>query len=288
MNVQDISSMATNRGELPNAVREASPEALIAGLIPADRVRLAFQPMWDSRREAVSQFIVTPIDPRTNSWAPGYHYETGAHTQRAYGDIDERHLRLSEEALRTLFASGHKALVSAPVHLSNLKNSTAFSRLSAVMGGFGAELRRYRVVRITGIEAGFPRAYLGDVVRQLKMHWPSVALTFNLNDPDPLTALKFSPSAIGFALPPGMCEMDLKPEYVNRIRTLSAAARPQQVPVFIDGMVSPELVRRLMSLGVDKFASPSIWPMQEQPSGAQRWQVAKLAQAVGGNENRAA
>jgi len=121
------------------------------------------------------------------------------------------------------------------VHLSNLKNSTAFSRLSAVMGGFGAELRRYRVVGITGIEAGFPRAYLGDLDRQLKMHWPSVALTFNLNDPDPLTALKFSPSAIGFAMPPGMGEMDLKPEYVNRIRALSAAARPQQVPVFIDG-----------------------------------------------------
>lgn len=159
----------------------------------------------------------------------------------------------------------------------------AFSRLSAVMGGFDAELKRYRVVRVTGIEAGFPRAYLGDVVRQLRMHAPSVALTFNLADPDPITALKFSPSAIGFALPPGLGEIDLKPEYINRIRALADAARPQQVPVFIDGVVSPELVRRLMSLGVCKFASPSVWPMQEQPSGAQRWAAARLAQAVGLN-----
>jgi hypothetical protein len=96
MNVTEISAMVTNRGELPNVAREAATEAPITGLIPADRVRMSFQPMWDSRREAVSQYIVKPVDPRTNTWAPGYHYETGPLVQRSFAEIDERHLRLSE------------------------------------------------------------------------------------------------------------------------------------------------------------------------------------------------
>lgn len=238
--------------------------------------RIAFQPAWDARREALTTAVVRPIDTHTDRPAAGYHFDARPDTPRYYADIDEHQLRASEDAIRTLFASGRRTLLTTSLHLSSLQNAAALTRLLAAMGGFDRKAARYRVIRVAGIEPGFPRIYLEDICRVLRTRVPNIVFGLDWREPDLASALRLQPAGAGFLLPSDGGVSSLRPETLARIRGAAETCRQHRLPFFVDGDFGPDTAQRLVADGVDILASPRLWPMTDALDGAEKWPAARL------------
>jgi hypothetical protein len=241
--------------------------------------RMAFQPAWDARREALTTWVVRPLDPRTGHPVTGYHFESAIDSPRHYAELDEIQLRDSEEAIRRLFASGRKALVTTVLHASSLQGANALTKMSGIMAGFDRDLVRYRIIRVTGIEPGFPRIYLEDICRALRTRVPNIVFGLDWREPDIASALRLQPMGIGFPLSPDAMHGSPRADMLARIRGAVETCHQHHTPVFVDGGFGPDLAQRFIADGVDVLASPKIWPIVEDIGAAEKWPAAKLGPA---------
>ena len=277
MSVEDLASAFGDLIFATDAAEEAFPDHPSGPLAPA-RMEMAFQPAWDVRREALTTWIVTPIDPRTGRRVSGYHFETDLDAVRHYAELDEMQLKASEDAIRGLFASGRKALVTTALHVSSLQNANTLVRLFSVISGFKKDLARYRIIRIAGVEAGFPRIYLEDICRMLRLRVPNIVFGLDWREPDVASALRLQPVGIGFPLPSDLTSGS-RAEMLARIRNAAEVCHQHHTPVFVDGDFGLDLAQRFVAAGVDVLASPKIWPLARELDGAEKWPAAKLGPA---------
>jgi hypothetical protein len=265
-----VDDFAEAFGDLIVDSNDAHPSQAKANEIP-----IGYTPVWDSKRQAVTTFFVTPLNAETGrplDWD---------HASHRHINMDELKLKASEDALRQIHASGKKALVGVALHVTSLNNQHSLARLFSVMADFDKELARFRVLRVSGVEPGFPRIYLEDVIRTLKTRIPNIALGFNWMEPDVSSALKLAPSAIGFTLPPGSLGAHApRAELFARIRSAVEAAKHYGVPVGVEGDIPPELVQRFAMDGVTHMASPRIWPVDRELPNAGGWPISRLSQVV--------
>ncbi len=190
-------------------------------------MQMRFQPIWDARREALTNFLVTPVDPRTAERVDGYHFEPHADAVRSYLELDELQLKASEEALKNLFGAGRKALVSVSIHVSSLQTTAALSQIFSILSGFDRKLAAYRIVRIVGIEPGFPRIYLEDICRTLMSRAQRIAFGIAWNEPDIASLLRLRPSAVGFLLPPSATSpWSSRADLIGRVRSAVEVCAP--------------------------------------------------------------
>jgi hypothetical protein len=259
-------------------IAESRPAAPASSRMPEDpnETRFGFTPVWDTRRAALTTYFVTPIDPST-----GGSLDAVADTPARHAELDELKLRASEGAIKALFASGKRALVGVALHISSLNNETQLARLYSVMAKFDKTLTRFRVVRVTGVEPGFPRIYLEDITRTLKARIPNVAIGLNWTEPDVASVLRLKPAAIGFTLPPGaLSSIAPRAELFARVHAALDLARPLNTPVYVEGDITPDQAQRFALDGVQLLASPTIWPTQAALPAAERWPASKLSEAV--------
>ena len=232
---------------------------------------MGFTPVWDARRGALTTYFVTPLDRETG------HPLDWDHTHHRHTEMDEQKLRASEEAMRSLFATGRKALVGVALHISSLNNQQSLERLLAVMSKFDRALSRYRVLRISGVEPGFPRIYLEDILRTLRPRIPNIAIGFNWTDPDIGRVMKLQPAAIGFSLPPGsLGPRAPRADLFARVHAAVELARHHGAPVGVEGDIAPEHAQRFVADGVQHLASLRIWPVLPALPPAQIWPASKL------------
>lgn len=242
----------------------------------------SYQPMWDCRREALTMSTITPIDSKTGERVRGYNFDGPLALHRTV-DLDEMQLRESETAIQTMLANGRKGLVNVSLHVASLSSPHNLARLLAVLGSFDRDLARFRIVRIAGAEPGFPRSRLEDLTRRLKARAPNVAFSIHWNEPDLAAMLRLGPCAVNLPIPdevfqPGAARIDL----AGRIKAAVAATRPAQIPVCVEGRLSPDLATRLKAAGVAAIASPLVWPMAPEPVSATPWPAMKLVNLVHG------
>jgi hypothetical protein len=233
-------------------------------------IPMGFTPVWDSKRGALTTFFVTPMDAETG------HPLDWDHTHTRHIEMDELKLRVSEDAMRKLFSTGRKAFVGVALHVSTLNSQQSLSRLFAVMSKFDKKLSKYRVLRISGVEPGFPRIYLEDIMRTLKSSIPNIAIGFNWTEPDVVSALKLHPSAIGFTLPPGSMTPHAKADVFARIHDATSLARLHGVPVGVEGDIGPDHAQRFAMDGVQLMASLRIWPVRPTLPAAEIWSCNRL------------
>jgi hypothetical protein len=149
------------------------------------------------------------------------------------------------------------------------------------MAQFDKQLVSHRVIRITGVEPGFPRIYLEDITRTLKARIPNIAIGLNGMEPDIGSVLKVQPAAIGFSLAPGALAAHApRAELFSRIHAAADLAKRHGVPVGIEGDITPDQAQRFAMDGVRHMASLRIWPVRSSLPGAEIWPVGKLSQAV--------
>ena len=277
MSVEDLANAFGDLFFATEAGEDASPAA--SGPLNPASLEMSFQPAWDARREALTTWIVTPIDPRTGRRVSGYHFETDLEATRHYAELDELQLKASEQAIRGLFASGRKALVTTALHVSSLQNANTLIRLFGVISGFKKDLARYRIIRIAGIEPGFPRIYLEDICRMLRLRVPNVVFGLDWREPDVASALRLQPVGIGFPLAPDLLSASPRADMLARIRNAAEVCHLHHTPVFVDGDFNLDLAQRFLAAGVDVLASPKIWPLARQLDGAEKWPSANLGPA---------
>ncbi|MDP3492345.1 MAG: hypothetical protein Q8R82_04470 [Hyphomonadaceae bacterium] len=237
---------------------------------PAE-IPMGFTPVWDAQRGALSTFFISPLDPATG-WPMDWNYASHRHT-----DMDELKLKASEEAMRKLFASGKKALVGVAVHVSSLNSQQSLSRLMGVISKFDPALARYRVIRVSCVEPGYPRIYLEDILRVLKPRIPYVAIGLNWSEPDVASVLNLKPAAIGFTLPTGALGVHgPKADAFARIHAATEHARHVGVSVGVEGDLLPDHAQRFAQDGVNHVCSPRIWPTRRTLPPAEIWPASRL------------
>ncbi len=238
-------------------------------------IPMGYTPVWDAQRGALSTFFISPLDPATG-WPMDWDFASHRHT-----DMDELKLKASEEAMRTLFATGKKALVGVALHVSSLNNQQSLSRLMAVISKFDPALARYRVIRVSCVEPGYPRIYLEDILRVLKPHIPHVAIGLNWAEPDVASVLKLQPAAIGFSLAAGaLGPHGPKTDAYARILASIEQSHHHGVSVGVEGDIQPAHARRFTQDGVNHICSPRIWPLRRALPAAELWPAARLGAEV--------
>ena len=270
-----IDDFAATFGDL--IVEERSPVTHGSSL-PQDpaQIGFGFTPVWDAKRGALTTYFVTPVDPVT-----GASLDAAVETMARHSELDELKLKISEESIRHLFASDRRALVGVAMHVSSLNNEASVAKLYSVISKFDKMLLQYRVVRVTGVEPGFPRIYLEDIVRTLKTRIPKVAIGLNWMEPDISSILRLQPAAIGFTLPPGALSVHApRAELFARVRAAIDLAKPHGIPVYVEGDFTPDQAQRFAMDGVQLLTSPRIWPARPALSAAEKWHASKLSEAV--------
>ena len=232
--------------------------------------------MWDAKRAALTTYFVTPVDAR-----PGTRWMPWPIRLRGTLELDELKLKASEDAIRAAFRLRPASALSAWRCTSPASTtSRAWRKLFSVMAKFDKTLLAYRVMRITGVEPGFPRIYLEDIARTLKARIPNIAIGLNWTEPDVASVLRLQPAAIGFTLPPGALTLACAAGRAVRARACrdrpGAAARHAGL---CRGDFAPDQAQRFAMDGVQLLASPRIWPTGP-PARRRNGRSSKLSEAV--------
>lgn len=267
VDTMDAAAVSALADSLPASPPPAQPQ----------RVRYLYQPVWAAAHEAITSYFLTPIDSR-GARIGGYHFDPMPEGSSPFLDLDERQFAESETALQGLIRAGGRALVGVTIHASSLRAPAGRARLLAVAGGFAEGLRKYRVVRISGLEPGFPRMHLEETIRLLRPFCPRITLGLQWNDPDIASLLAMRPDAIGFPLHHDARGLIEPGETAHiRIRAAATMAKRTGVQVFANGDFSFATARRLVADGVGLISSPVIWARVSQPSSMAVWPASRLA-----------
>ena len=266
-----VDEFASTFGELIAQAKyqEPSPARALTDL------PMGYVPVWDAQRGALATYFITPLDPATKQ-----PLDWDQHSHR-HADMDELKLNHSELAMRGLFASDGRALMGVAVHVTTLNSSASLARIMQAMARFDRRMARYRILRISHVDPGYPRIYLDDMMRAVRPLADRVAIGLNWMEADILSILKLHPAAIGFTVPPRALEhQSLRNDVFARIGAAVELARAHNVKVGVEGDLHPEHAVRFMHDGVDYVCSPRIWPVQPALPPAEAWPASRLVAAA--------
>ena len=281
----DVAHHPVPTRELANVLGDVSFVSADARPDPARPTQISalewrFQPVWDVKRETLSNWYVAPYIRETKKRLPGYQFETGSVCGDQFAAIDESCLWLSEQAIEELVAQGKQALIGVSIHARTLTNVAARSRILSVLDHLDRELFRYRVVKIAGVAPGFPRLYLNEFVRLLKGRTGNVVIGAAWDEPDMAGLLQTGAVAVGVTLPvsivglaPSVSEQTVLAKLAPDVRRAHAA----KVRFFVEGDIASPIARKLSAIGVDNISSPRIWPTTGTPDAMLKWPASGLA-----------
>jgi hypothetical protein len=239
-----------------------------------------FLPVWDAKREILSNWYVAPYLKTSGARLPGYMFESIAAHPSQFAAVDEAGLWVAEQALHRLVVQGKQALVGVSLHVSSLTNLSTRAKLMAAIDRLDRGLARYRVVKVAGIPPGFPRMYLNEIVGLLRFRIPNVVLGAAFNEPDVASLTASGPSAISLALPPwavGPNAAISATQLHTRLAEALVTAHAAHIRAIIEGAIDCNLAAKLKGAGVDNLCSTQIWPSAPEPDGMLKWQADKLA-----------
>lgn len=238
---------------------------------PCDTVGMGFTPVWNARGGALSAFFVTPLEAATG--AP-LDWDRGSHR---HAEMDQRKLKASEIAMRSLWASGGRAIVGVAMHVSTLNSQQGIARIVQTMAEFDSRTARYRLLRVSCIEPGYPRIYLGDILRTMRPHALNIALGLDLNEPDLASIVKMQPTAIGFTISSrALDQAGPRADIHGKVAAAIELAKHHGVLVGVEGDLHAEHAMHFLQQGVSFICSPRIWPVRASLPSAELWPAARL------------
>ncbi len=234
-------------------------------------VAMGYTPIWEAQRGALAMYFISPLDPTT-----GFPMDWDQ-TSHRHADMDERKLLASEADMRALFAAGKSAMVGVALHVSSLQDPQSLARMVQAMTRFDPNLARFRVLRVSCVEPGYPRIYIEDIMRALRPYAQRIAIGLNWAEPDITSLLKLQPAAIGFSVPPGALGAPaLRAEIYARVTAAVEQARASNVLVGVEGDLHVQHAQHFMNEGVKFLCSPRLWPVRATLAAGQFWPRTKL------------
>jgi hypothetical protein len=227
---------------------------------------MGYTPIWEAQRGALAMYFISPLDPTT-----GFPMDWDQ-TSHRHADMDERKLLASEADMRALFAAGKSAMVGVALHVSSLQDPQSLARMVQAMTRFDPNLARFRVLRVSCVEPGYPRIYIEDIMRALRPYAQRIAIGLNWAEPDITSLLKLQPAAIGFSVPPGALGAPaLRAEIYARVTAAVEQARASNVLVGVEGDLHVQHAQHFMNEGVKFLCSPRLWPVRATRAAGQFW-----------------
>ncbi len=271
MSLEDFTSaFNTMIAEMRAARGDASREQPLSNY-PISNYPMGYIPLWDAQRGALATQFISPLDPATGFPLV---WDNESHRHAA---MDERKLIASEHDMQALYAGGGRAVVGVAVHVSTLNNPQSLLTAVQAMAKFDRKLSRYRVLRISCVEPGYPRIYLEDAMRAVRKHVGRIAIGLNWNEPDIGGVLKLQPAAVGFSVPTtALMNAGVKADVFARVAAAVEQARAAGVMVSVEGDLHAEDAARLVRDGVNFLCSPRLWPVRAKLTAAETWPVARL------------
>jgi hypothetical protein len=141
------------------------------------------------------------------------------------------------------------------------------------------QLSTYRLIKIAGLESGFPRMHLRTIVGQLRARAPKVVITAAWHEPDVAGLIQCGATAFGFAYPDhvaGALSANASGTLLARFSAGVEAAHVDGVPLYVEGAIGPHLAREFRAAGADYICSPVIWTPRPTPDEVQRWPATML------------
>lgn len=261
----------------------ATPEPAAAAPRAGPDCDWRYQPVWDVKRETLTNWYVTPYSPSAGTRLPGYQFEDAPVVPGLFAEIDHASLGVAEQALRQLIAQGKQALVGSSFHVSSLTNLAVRARLLSTLDQLDPALVRYRVLKVAAIPPGMPRHHLTEVVGMLRSRLTNVVLGAAWDEPDITSLASCDSVAIGLSIPAWVSSptSNVSRSVLNaRISEAVSAAHSVRKRLFVEGAVTPELAARLRLLGVDNISSGIIWTPTIQPDGMLKWPADRLTVAA--------
>jgi hypothetical protein len=250
-------------------------------VIPAvGEVKWRFHPVWDTRRELVSCYFICPHHAKTDVRVRGYQYEDLDAGQPDFTDLDTETVRVSERALQTLNEQRKRALVGMSLHVSTLAGEAGMDRVLSALDTCDPLLSTYRLIKIAGIETGFPRMQLRSIIGALRARAPKVVVTAAWHEPDVAGLIQCGPTAFGFAYPghvAGALSHTAAGTLLARFSAGVELAHADGVPLYVEGAIGPHLARQFLKAGADYICSPMIWAPRDQPDAVVRWPSSMLS-----------
>lgn len=241
----------------------------------ATPIPMGYIPLWDAQRGALAAHFISPLDPAT-----GFPLVWDNQNHR-HAAMDERKLNTSEADMRALYAAGGRAVVGVAVHVSTLNNPQSLPCIVQAMSKFDRKLARYRVLRVSCVEPGYPRIYLEDIMRSMRRYGPRIAIGLNWNEPDLPGVLKLQPAAIGFSVPTtALVHAGQRAEVYARVTAAVEMARAAGVLVSVEGDLHAEHALHFAREGVNFLCSPRLWPVRAKLTAAETWPISKLEAMV--------
>ncbi len=203
-----------------------------------------------------------PHHAETACGCAGYQYEDLNDERPDFEDLDVESIRVSERALQLLRDQRKRALVGVSLHISTLDDENGMARILTALDSCDPTLSTYRLLKIAGIESGFPRMHLRSIVGSLRARAPKVVLTAAWHEPDVAGLIQCGATAFGFALS-RPCR---RRAVGQRQRHAAGAVRRGRGRGACGGRAAlcrrrhrPYLAREFRTAGADHICSPVIW-----------------------------
>jgi hypothetical protein len=278
-----IQTMATREIETSFGgldVVDSAPGNRAGDIFGLPELEWRFEPVWDVRREMLSNWYVMPCLKTNGARLPGYQFENGSSHPNQFVKIDEASLWVAEQALKELLTAEKQSLVGATVHIGTLANLASRARILSTIDRLDSALHRFRIVKIAGVAPGFPRMYLNEIVGVLRARLPNVVIGAAWDEPDLAGFLQSGPVAVGFSIPSSAVASGpvvAIPALMTRVTDAVKVAHAGRVRFFVEGAVTKYLALKFAAAGVDNIASQRIWPARPMADGLVKWPADRLA-----------
>lgn len=118
----------------------------------------------------ISSCFVVPTTKGANKRIRGYQFECMPPGERPdFAAIDEASLKISEQALRKLRGESKRCLIGMSLHINTLRREDTAGRFMSLLAGIDKSLARYGLIKITGVDPGFPKLQLAHIVGALRV-----------------------------------------------------------------------------------------------------------------------
>lgn len=235
--------------------------------------QLVYQPVWDTTREAVASYFVSPRQrcPDTGRWRTPTALSAGAELKPdARLDIDQAVLDGAADALEALMKQGTRCALIIPAGFTALSNPRTRSQYVTALAALPRALRPLIWIRLEDADADAPASIVAETARILLSQ---TAKLFVHARTDWLHLSRFEQigvSAIGATFPDPFNNTDRQ----DVDRMLAGASRARSL-VYFDGVHTWEAARAALRTGARMIAGRAVGE-QLAPSAPFRLSRAKL------------
>lgn len=271
-----VARLATEGEEAPRSTADDDDwwDATAKG-DPLDNVQLAYRPLWDVRRNALTTYVCTPtvIDSGGRLLVGEENIPGLSEDVSATNRLDLLMQRRVIGDLRRLMALGRKLMLCLPIHFETLASSSRRLRyLERCRTGIPSGGERFLVFEIVGTPVGMPQGRLLEITSALKPHGRAILLRVQPDHALFRPPSETGVSAVGFS----HRRQGEERQDIEALQRFAAGATKAGVATYIHGLRSLSLVTAAIGAGFNFVDGDIVSSLTSTPAHAYEFAIEDL------------